>query len=86
MTQATNGKDGSPFLNTAEAARYLKLAQNTLEKMRSVGGGPQFRKHGRYVRYTIPELDFWSAAQTKRSTHDSLSDGEVPCRKAPSSH
>lgn len=86
MGENPSRKEASPYLDTAEAARYLKLAQKTLEKMRSVGGGPQFRKHGRYVRYTIPELDCWSAAQTKRSTHDRPSDGEVPCGEARSSH
>jgi len=45
-----------PFLTTREAARFLKLKPNTLEKMRVYGGGPQYRKHGRHVRYHIEEL------------------------------
>ena len=40
-----------PFLNTVEAASWLRLTKSTLEKMRVQGRGPAYRKHGRYVRY-----------------------------------
>lgn len=69
--RATQAKRGSPFLNTAQAAFYVGLSRRTLEKMRVVGGGPQYRKHGRYVRYHIDDLDAWSKARVKSSTsHD----------------
>ncbi|MBZ9763335.1 helix-turn-helix domain-containing protein [Mesorhizobium sp. CA8] len=58
--RAARAKKGSPFLNTAQAAFYIGLSQRTLEKMRIKGAGPKFRKHGRYVRYHIDELDEWS--------------------------
>ncbi|CDX53867.1 conserved hypothetical protein [Mesorhizobium plurifarium] len=58
--RAARAKKGSPFLNTAQAAFYVGLSQRTLEKMRLKGGGPQFRKHGRFVRYHIGEIDAWS--------------------------
>ena len=58
----------SPFLNTAQAGAYIGLSGRTLEKMRCNGGGPEFRKHGRYVRYHIDALDDWSAAHAQRST------------------
>lgn len=38
--------------------------------MRVVGGGPEYRKHGRYVRYHIDDLDAWSWERAKRSTSD----------------
>ncbi|TJW28170.1 MAG: DNA-binding protein, partial [Mesorhizobium sp.] len=38
------------------------------EKMRLKGGGPKFRKHGRYVRYHIDELDHWSKGHPQHST------------------
>ncbi|MDX8437669.1 MULTISPECIES: helix-turn-helix transcriptional regulator [Mesorhizobium] len=63
--RAARAKKGSPFLNTAQAAFYVGLSQRTLEKMRLKGGGPQFRKHGRFVRYHIDELDAWSKGQPK---------------------
>ena len=68
--RAAEARTGSPFLNTAQAAHYVSLSPKTLEKMRVVGGGPPFRKHGRYVRYHIQDLDDWSAATAKKSTSD----------------
>jgi len=70
IIRAANAKKGSPFLDTAQAAHYVGLSRRTLEKMRVAGGGPKFRKHGRYVRYHIDDLDDWSAARAKRSTSD----------------
>ena len=58
----------SPFLNTKQAGAYVGLSGRTLEKMRCVGGGPEYRKHGRYVRYHIEALDAWSTAHTQHST------------------
>jgi hypothetical protein len=52
--------DGSPFLNTEQAAFYLGLSPRTLQMMRSGDGGPQFRRHCRFVRYHIDDLDTWS--------------------------
>lgn len=68
--RAARARKGSPFLDTAQAAFYVGLSRRTLEKMRVVGGGPQFRKHGRYVRYHIDDLDAWSASRAKSSTSD----------------
>jgi len=62
--------DDGPFLTTREAARFLKLKPNTLEKMRVYGGGPIFRKHGRHVRYHIDDLNAWSDLRKKDSTAD----------------
>ncbi len=58
------------FLNTKEAAAYLGLKPNTLEKMRVYGGGPEYRKHGRYVRYHIDDLNAWSELRKRSSTSD----------------
>jgi hypothetical protein len=49
-----------PFLTTKQAAHYLLLSSRTLEKMRMSASGPSFRKHGRYVRYHIRDLESWS--------------------------
>lgn len=70
IVRAANAKKGSPFLNTAQAAHYVGLSPRTLEKMRTAGGGPRFRKHGRYVRYHIEDLDEWSAEHLKTSTSE----------------
>jgi excisionase family DNA binding protein len=58
--RAERARKGSPFLTTAQAAFYLGLCRQTLEKMRHKGRGPRFRKHGRHVRYHIADLDAWS--------------------------
>ena len=68
--RAAKPKKGSPFLNTAQAAFYVGLSQRTLEKMRLTGHGPRFRKHGRYVRYHIDDLDAWSLGAQRASTSD----------------
>ncbi len=70
ILRAANAKKGSPFLNTGQAAHYVGLSRRTLEKMRTTGGGPRFRKHGRYVRYHIDDLDKWSADHLKSSTSE----------------
>jgi excisionase family DNA binding protein len=59
-----------PFLTTREAATWLGLTANTLEKWRVQGGGPAYRKHGRYVRYHLEDLVAWSEASKRRSTSD----------------
>jgi len=66
--RAARAKQVSPFLSTAQAAFYIGLSRRTLEKMRIVGGGPVYRKHGRYVRYHIDDLNAWSDARCKTST------------------
>ena len=67
-TRAANAKKGSPFLSTAQAAFYVGLSRRTLEKMRVTGRGPSYRKHGRYVRYHIDDLDSWSKSRARQST------------------
>jgi hypothetical protein len=71
MTEKEQAKEPErPFLNTAEAAAWLRLSTNTLEKMRVQGKGPIYRKHGRYVRYHIEDLVDYSNASKRRSTSD----------------
>jgi excisionase family DNA binding protein len=59
-----------PFLTTDQAADYVRLSRRTLEKMRVIGDGPLYRKHGRYVRYHIDDLNAWSKARVQQSTSD----------------
>ena len=70
ISNAESARKISPFLNTREAAHYVGLSPRTLEKMRVLGGGPRYRKHGRYVRYHIADLDSWSTSRTRKSTSD----------------
>jgi len=65
------------FLSRAEAAQYLteqrglKTARTTLQKWVTTGGGPVYRRFGKYAVYAIPDLDAW--ADSKLSTHSSFS-------------
>ena len=51
----------SPFLNTEEAANYVRLDPRTLNNMRYRNAGPRYRKHGCKVFYHIDDLDYWSS-------------------------
>ena len=59
------------YLTTKQAAEYLRLGHSCLEKMRSRGGGPRFRRHCRRVVYAVAELDAWSDARVMDCTADS---------------
>jgi hypothetical protein len=60
IARAARAKKGTPFLSTEQAAFYLGLSPRKLQSMRGDGTGPRFRRHGRYVRYHINDLDSWS--------------------------
>ena len=57
IARAASAKKGSPFLSTEQAAFYLGLSARKLQQMRAAGTGPGFRRHSRYVRYHIDDLD-----------------------------
>jgi hypothetical protein len=59
------------YLRTPQAACYLSLSPRTLEKLRVVGGGPEYSKIGRVVLYAIAELDVWLSEHRRRSTSQS---------------
>jgi hypothetical protein len=58
----------NPFLTVAEAGAFLRLKKRTLDNMRWVGNGPNFRKHGGRVFYHIDELKEWSLETRTKST------------------
>ena len=60
VARAARAKKGSPFLSTEQAAFYLGLSPRKLQAMRAAAPGPVFRRHSRYVRYHIDDLDRWS--------------------------
>ena len=49
------------LITTEEAAKYLGLKKNTLEKYRSIGNmGPKYHRVGATaIRYKIIEIDEW---------------------------
>lgn len=58
------------MLDSGQAAQYLRLARQTLAKLRCVGGSPPFYKVGRQVLYERTELDQWLDTRRRRSTSD----------------
>ncbi|RUV29961.1 MULTISPECIES: helix-turn-helix domain-containing protein [unclassified Mesorhizobium] len=68
----TSNTAGMPprFLRTPEAARFLGLSDRTLEKHRTYGTGPAYRKLGGRVVYALEDLQAWANRGTKTSTSD----------------
>lgn len=58
------------YLRTPEAARFLGLSARTLEKHRTYGTGPTYRKLGGRVVYAPEDLKAWVDRGAKRSTSD----------------
>ena len=58
------------YLRTQEAARFLGLSERTLEKHRTYGTGPTYRKLGGRVVYAVDELEAWAARGVVTSTSD----------------
>jgi len=66
IARANRAKRGSPFLNTDQAAAYLKISSRLLKRLRMSGQGPVFRRHSRFVQYHIDDLEAWSDSQACR--------------------
>lgn len=68
----TSNPAGLPprFLRTPEAARFLSLSGRTLEKHRTYGTGPAYRKLGGRVVYSIDDLQAWAERGAVTSTSD----------------
>jgi predicted DNA-binding transcriptional regulator AlpA len=58
------------FLRTPEAAEFLGLSSRTLEKHRTYGTGPAYRKLGGRVVYALDDLKAWADRGAVTSTSD----------------
>ena len=59
---------GKEYLRRREAAEYLQqrygaYTLETLAKLACMGGGPQFRRLGRFPVYTAADLDAWAMSK-----------------------
>jgi predicted DNA-binding transcriptional regulator AlpA len=68
------------YLRTPEAARFLGLSSRTLEKHRTYGTGPAYRKLGGRVVYAPDDLKEWATLGTRRSTTDPKSNIIFPAK------
>ena len=60
------------ILRQRDAARYLALAESTLEKLRLTGDGPRFiLLSARAIGYDIADLDAWLESRKHSSTSSS---------------
>ena len=68
----TSNTAGLPprYLRTPEAARFLGLSDRTLEKHRTYGTGPAYRKLGGRVVYSVDDLEAWADRGAVTSTSD----------------
>jgi predicted DNA-binding transcriptional regulator AlpA len=58
------------YLRTPEAGRHLGLSGRTLEKHRTYGTGPRYRKIGGRVVYALSDLEAWADKGAQISTTD----------------
>lgn len=47
------------------AAKYLTITRHSLACYRNLGGGPAYYKFGRWIRYSVEDLDGWVALQRR---------------------
>jgi hypothetical protein len=69
------------YLRTPEAARFLSLSGRTLEKHRTYGTGPAYRKLGGRVVYALEDLQAWADRGAKTSTSDSGAGTVLPAKR-----
>jgi hypothetical protein len=65
IARAERARRGSPYLNTEQAAHYLKLSVRSLKRLRAAQKGPVPRRHARMVLYHIDDLIAWSRARAE---------------------
>ena len=69
------------YLRTSEAGRFLALSGRTLEKHRTYGTGPTYRKIGGLVVYTVDDLQAWADRGTRSSTSEIRRERVHPARR-----
>ena len=75
----------SQYLNTKQAATYLGFSTQYLEIARHKGGGPQYIKLAKAVRYRLADLDAWMANHIQQHTADSnIADAQSQANEPPS--
>jgi predicted DNA-binding transcriptional regulator AlpA len=69
------------YMRTPEAGHYLGLSGRTLEKHRTYGTGPRYRKIGGRVVYALSDLEAWLDLGTQTSTTDPDAGRVRPARR-----
>jgi excisionase family DNA binding protein len=58
------------MLRTEQAAKILDVTKSTLECWRCRGGGPQFVRYGRAIRYREEDLERFIESKVQRNTSE----------------
>jgi predicted DNA-binding transcriptional regulator AlpA len=70
------------YLRTHDAGLYLGLSGRTLEKHRSCGTGPRYKKIGGRVIYAVSDLEAWADQGARTSTTDPDAGYVAPVRRS----
>lgn len=68
MTDCNTTYFDDPLLETAKLVEMTGTTPQFWENLRTTGGGPEFIKVGRLVRYRKSAVDRWLLARTVNST------------------
>ncbi|MCB1372407.1 MAG: helix-turn-helix domain-containing protein [Bauldia sp.] len=68
------------LLTQAALARRWKVSPRTLERWRWLGRGPQFMKVGGQVRYRLPDIEAYEAAQLRATSTSANIKSAAPLR------
>ncbi len=58
------------MLRTEQAAKILDVTKSTLESWRCRGGGPQFVRYGRAIRYREADLERFIESKVRCNTSE----------------
>lgn len=53
------------LITPSVAAKYLTITPHSLACYRNLGGGPAYYKFGRWIRYSLDDLNEWVALQRR---------------------
>jgi predicted DNA-binding transcriptional regulator AlpA len=75
-------KTGLPprYLRAPDAARFLGISIRTLEKHRTYGTGPTYRKIGGRIVYSVDDLQAWTEIGVRTSTREETATRVFPAR------
>lgn len=59
-------------MSAVEAAAYIGVSKGWLDKLRHVGGGPDYIKIGRRIVYDITDIEAWLANKRLRHTSEKV--------------
>ncbi|KXV73647.1 transcriptional regulator [Acetobacter malorum] len=68
------------LMRVREAARFLGISLRTLEKHRTYGTGPLYRKVGGRVLYSVEDMMEWTAGGARHSPSETTPTRVFPAR------